>query len=110
MNQEDFASLKRGVVEVGLMLRGELEPAREFTRAATDAAPKRVRAVCVSHEDDALTPRKIYEAQVLERSNRLRVIDDKGEALICPRERFVLLNLPSELATTLNKVARYEPT
>jgi hypothetical protein len=30
MKEKDFDELKQSVVEVGLMMRGELEPSREF--------------------------------------------------------------------------------
>ncbi len=105
MNEEDFASLKRGIVEVGLMMRGELEPAREFTYRADGRKPLSAWAVCVSHEDDTLTPRKLYPVQLAEHTERIGVIDDDGEALFCPREWFVLVTLPRELEETLAEVA-----
>ena len=108
MNKADYESLQRGIAEVGLMMKGELPPAREFVLdppAILSQEPPTVWAVCVSDEDDALMPGKIYEGHLGPDGNYISVTDDAGEAFGCPAEWFILVKLPQEVTTALKKVA-----
>ena len=105
MNKSDFASLEQGIIEVGLMMRGELAPAREFPPVRRQHNPSSiVWALCLADEDDALTPGKIYEGHLSPDSKYIGLKDDEGESFLCPTEWFALLNLPQEVTTVLKSV------
>lgn len=95
MSSENFERLKESIIEAGQVLRGECEPSRVFTRQAPTAPTTETLtewAVCVTTEDDALIPLKLYEIR-RSASGRVWVRDEAGETLICPAEWFLPLTL-----------------
>jgi hypothetical protein len=101
MKEKDFDELKQSVVEVGLMMRGELEPSREF-KLKKD---KQTWAICVSHEDDELVPLKLYRIEVYPSLSKVAVKDESGETLICPQSFFLPVKFEEEVTDYLKKVA-----
>lgn len=101
MSKETFEHLKKNIIEAGQMMRGENSPSREFVHEVDDSTnkPEKVWAVCITGEDDALTPLKLYEVRFVENTVSLR--DDEGESLICPAEWFVPVSLAPESATRI---------
>jgi hypothetical protein len=109
MNKKDFQSLLKGTKELGQMLRGKIESAREFIHKVDivklNKNSQPVWAVCVVDEDDALVPLKMYEARLSSDGKYVRVRDEEGEAFVCPGEWFIFLSLPKEVKAVLKKVA-----
>ncbi len=62
-------------------------------------------AVCVFSDEEALlTPRKIYQIRPDEtaaRSDYFRVIDDEGEDYLYPKQYFVFVSVPGQMATEI---------
>ena len=95
MSTGNFERLKESIIEAGQVLRGEREPSRVFTRRVPDgppAEPQTEWAVCVTAEDDALIPLKLYEIRC-SAAGRVWVRDEEGETVICPEEWFMPLTL-----------------
>ncbi len=66
--------------------------------------------VCLSNEGypASLEPRKLYETlpdKEAERRGFLRVVDESGEDYLFPAKLFAPLQVPSDLADTLHKLA-----
>ena len=98
MKKEDFEGLKESVVEAGKILRGEVQPSREFVHEAPDSfpPPTKVLAVCVETDDaELLVPRKIYEVEVT--GEYALVTDEAGDAAVYPARFFITVNLPAEV-------------
>jgi hypothetical protein len=101
MSKETFEHLKKNIIEAGQMMRGERTPSREFVHEVDDTPhnDEKVWAVCITNEDDALTPLKLYEVRFVE--NMVSLHDDEGESLICPVEWFAPVNLAPESVTKI---------
>ena len=100
MSKETFEDLKKNIIEAGQIMRGERSPSREFVHEVDDTEkPEKVWAVCVTYEDDSLTPLKLYEVRFVGKTVSLH--DDEGESLICPAEWFVPVNLAPENVTRM---------
>lgn len=98
MKKENFERLKESITEAGKVLRGELPPSREFIHEVPEfpAPTVKVLAVCVETDDPTLlVPRKIYEIEIT--GEFARVIDEEGEATVCPAQFFIPVNLPVEV-------------
>ena len=95
MSTGNFERLKESIIEAGQVLRGECEPSRVFTRRVTDglrSEPQPEWAVCVTTDDDALIPLKLYEIR-RSAGGRVWVRDEAGETVICPEEWFMPMAL-----------------
>lgn len=106
MNKKDFEELKQSVIEVGLMMRGEIEPSREFIveESKLKEADSESWAICLSKDDDELIPMKIYKVVFHNRLKKCTVVDESGETLVCPMEWFLPVAFPSKVAKVLNIV------
>ena len=108
MNSQDFAELKEAVAEVGLMMRGEVAPSREYV--CTGEAPQTplvtVWALCIQDADDALTPGKVYQGRLSRNGQHIGLTDDNGEHFGCPADWFAILHLPQEVDRTLRTALR----
>jgi hypothetical protein len=108
---ETFERLAASIRQAGQIVRSEIEPSRTFEVEIDDllradiSAHRKVWAVCVVDEDDSLVPRKIYEIEVSGGLSQVRVTDENGEALLCPGEWFVPINVPQVLSEQLAAVA-----
>lgn len=110
MSQETFERLAKSIKQAGKIMRGEENNIRKFVVEIDDALREnlsnyKVWAVCVSDEDDSLVPRKIYEVEIYPQLPNVRVIDEEGEAFLCPKEWFLPITVPQTLSQTLAKVA-----
>ncbi len=85
---------------------GEFEFVRETTVSIAERPKsKDVFAVCLETDDEKLlVPMKIYKIGL--RGNKARVIDEKGEAAIYPLSFFLVLPLPDDAVTTIEKHQR----
>lgn len=108
MSNENFTRLKQSVIEAGQIMRGEIEPSREFTYEVEDEQARKksekVWAVCVSNEDEALTPFKLYEVRFSKSTVGLR--DDNGESLVCPKNWFVPVHFAPEDEVVIEEFAQ----
>lgn len=107
MKKEDFERLQESIIEAGQMAHGQRAAAREVVYEASwpPASSATALAVCVETDDPALLiPRKIYEVTVYE-NDLVRVIDEAGEATICPSSFFMPVNLPEVVAQALARIA-----
>lgn len=108
MNEKDFNELKQSIVEVGLMMRGELEPSREFlieeNRINKNRSEFESWAICVTNEDDELIPMKIYKVVFHTHLNTCTVIDEANETLACPSDWFLPISFPSKIKKVLDNV------
>jgi hypothetical protein len=104
MNEKDFNELKESVVEVGLMMRGEIEPSREFVREKKLSPIKQTEswAICLSNEDDELVPMKIYKVSFQKHLKICTVKDELNETLVCPIDWFMPIELPTKINQALN--------
>ncbi len=107
MKEQDFNSLKQSVVEVGLIMRGELEPEREFKlkKDRQKAGKIETWAICVSREDNELVPLKLYRVEVYPHLSKASVTDESGETLVCPQDYFLPVKFEEEITDYLKKVA-----
>jgi hypothetical protein len=108
MSKERFERLRQSIIEAGQVMRGEIEPSREFTyeveatQLRKDAATD--WAICVTDEDDALIPLKLYEVKV-SKTGYVSVIDEEGERLVCPTHWFVPVRLAPEVRQLVAELA-----
>jgi hypothetical protein len=86
MIEKDFNELKESIVEVGLMMRGELEPSREFVREKKLNPIKDTEswAICLTIGGDELVPMKIYKVSFQAHLKICTVKDELNETLVCP--------------------------
>jgi hypothetical protein len=106
MDKKRFEELKESIIEAGKIMRGEIEPSREFVYEVDSseiAPPVNVWAVCVETDDEELLiPGKIYSVKI--GKTRIWVVDEEGEATLCPEEFFLPISLPSEVSNRLEKL------
>lgn len=92
--------MRQSIIEAGQVMRGEIEPSGEFiyeievTKLRKDA--KTGWAICVTDEDDALTPLKLYEVN-FSKADYVSVTDEEGERVVCPAHWFVPVRLAPEV-------------
>jgi hypothetical protein len=108
MSKERFERLRESIIEAGQVMRGEIEPSREFTyevevtKLRADAATG--WAICVTDEDEALIPLKLYEIR-LSKTGYVSVTDEEGERVICPAHWFVPVQLAPEVRQIVADIA-----
>jgi hypothetical protein len=108
MNKEKFKRLRQSIIEAGQVMRGEIEPSREFTcevettQLRKDTAP--VWAICVTDEDDSLIPLKLYEIKV-SKTGYVSLTDEEGERVVCPAHWFVPVQLAPEVKQLVAELA-----
>ena len=108
---ESFERLAAGIRQAGQIVRGEIQPSRTFEIEIDDllqfdiSERRKIWAVYVVDEDDSLIPRKIYEIEVSGQLSQVRVVDENGEALLCPADWFVPISVPQILSDQLAAVA-----
>jgi hypothetical protein len=108
MSKGRFERLRQSIIEAGQVMRGEIEPSREFTyeidvtKLRKDAATG--WAICVTDEDDALIPLKLYEVK-FSKTGYVSVIDEEGERVVCPAHWFVPVRLAPEVRQLVAKLA-----
>lgn len=103
MTKENFEGLKESIIEAGKIMRGEIKPSREFIYEVDSSEiplPVETWAICIETDDEGLLiPGKIYHVKIL--SKGFWVIDEEGEATLCPEEFFFPISLPSEVSKRL---------
>ncbi len=96
MSKERFERLRRSIIEAGQVMRGEIEPSREFTYEVEVTQLRKNTAmdwaICVTGEDDALIPLKLYRIKT-SKTGYVSVIDEEGERVVCPAHWFVPVRL-----------------
>jgi len=108
MSKERFERLRRSIIEAGQVMRGEIEPSREFTyeievtKLRKDTATG--WAICVTDEDDALIPLKLYEVKV-SKTGYVSVTDEEGERVVCPAHWFIPVRLAPKVRQTVADLA-----
>ncbi len=108
MSKERFERLRQSIIEAGQVMRGEIEPSREFTyqveatQLRKNTAPE--WAICVTDEDDALIPLKLYEIKV-SKTGYVSVTDEEGERVVCPARWFVPVRLAPEVKQLVAELA-----
>ena len=108
---ETFERLAASIRQAGKIVRREIQPSRTFEVEIDDllqtdiSARRKIWAVCVVDDDDSLVPRKIYEIEVSGGLSQILVTDENGEALLCPGDWFVPINVPQVLSEQLSAVA-----
>lgn len=102
MTKENFEGLLESVRDAGKILRGEIEPSREFWIEVPEISSRHEGyALCIETDDpQLLIPSKIYRAR-FSASGRVGVIDEEGEAAVYPPEFFVEVKLPAEVEQIL---------
>ena len=100
MSKERFERLKQSVIETGEVLRGERRPSREFIYEVELSQRGKGRqtewAICVTSDEDALVPLKLYRIKV-SKTGYVSVVDEEGEKLVCPSSWFVRVRLAPEV-------------
>ena len=106
MDKERFEGLKESIIEAGKIMRGKIAPSREFVYEVDSSEiqpPMETWAVCVETDDEELLiPGKIYEVKISR--NRILVIDEEGEATLCPQEFFMAIELPQAVSQRLENI------
>ncbi len=105
MNEKNFKELLESIKEVGLMEKGELEPAREFVIKNQPNSNSGVKAfaVCLTTEDEELVPMKIYSVIFHPKLKTCTVKDENNETLVCPDEGFLPVEFPNKIKKVLEK-------
>ena len=103
MKRELFDELVDSVKEMKAVMRGEQEPSRVFHSSEEPSGKGGTSfAVCVKTDDaELLTPRKIYQVDVVADLELMAVTDDAGEAAVYPADYFVLIDLPHKVHSAL---------
>lgn len=107
MIEKDFNELKQSIIDVGLMMRGKLEPSREFViekKRKKEESEIENWAICIANEDDELIPMKIYKVIFRPHLETVKVIDESGETLICPQSWFLPISFPSKVKKVLENI------
>ena len=108
MNKKNFKSLLNSVNEAGEILRGKLNPLREFQVKVAELPTHKKEgfALCVkTDEADILIPSKIYRAK-FSSNNYIGVTDETGESAIYPADFFLKLDFPSEVENVLETLQK----
>lgn len=108
MKKKGFESLMRSVTEAGKILRGELEPSREFQVKVSEVSSDKRRgfALCIkSNEPELLVPSKVYRA-IYSSGDLIGVTDEAGDAAIYPSDLFIKLDFPAEVEHVLGDLQK----
>ncbi len=100
MNEEDFRELLDGIKEVGMTENGTMQPNREFAiegQFTPHLTNEKTFAICLSSEDEALIPLKIYQVTLQPRHNTCTVKDENNETTACPIDWFLPIEFPSRI-------------
>jgi hypothetical protein len=102
MNEQNFNNLKESIIEAGMEMRGELSPSREFVREIPpETQTHEDFAICITDEDDELTPMKVYKVVFDFDAKNAMVKDDNNETFVCPASYFLPLTLSAEVTQIL---------
>lgn len=108
MSKDRLERLRESVIEAGQVLRGERPPSREFTYEIEPSrrgkGPQTGWAICVTSNEDALIPLKLYRIKY-SKTGYVSVVDEEGEKLICPATWFVPVRLAPELRQHVAELA-----
>lgn len=108
MSKERFERLRESIIEAGRIMRGEIEPSREFAYEVDvpqlSKNPATEWAICVSDEDDALIRLKLYEVK-FSKTGYVSVVDEEGEKFVCPANWFVAVRLAPEVRELVAELA-----
>lgn len=108
MSKERFDRLKQSVIEAGQVLRRERPPSREFAYEIEPSrrgnGPQMAWAICVTSDEDALIPLKLYRIKFA-KNGLVSVVDEEGEKLVCPANWFVAVRLAPELREQMTGLA-----
>ena len=106
MDKKRFKDLKESIIEAGKIMRGEIEPSREFVYEVDSSEikpPIETWAVCVETDDDELLiPGKLYLVKISD--NAVWVRDEEDEAALYPKEFFIPVALPVEVTQKLTNL------
>lgn len=108
MDKRRFNQLEASVREAVDIMRGDAEPSRTFEISAPRRRnPERqCFGICVLTDDETLlVPRKVYQVTLTSRG-KVSVIDEEGEAALYPAECFVLLDLPPQAESALERAGQ----
>src|SRR5262245_25626809 len=99
MSNDRFERLRQSIIEAGQVMRGEIEPSREFTyEVEATKLPKDAAtgwAICVTDEGEALIPLKLYEIK-FSKTGYVSTTDEEGERVVCPAQWFIPVRLAPE--------------
>lgn len=110
MGKGAFERLAESIRQAGKIVRGEMDASREFVIEIDEdlrngLESKKIWAINVSDEDDSLIPRKVYEIELFAGLSNVKVIDEEGEVLLCPKDWFLPIIVPQIMSETLARVA-----
>ncbi|MGH9947807.1 MAG: hypothetical protein ACRD6X_11455 [Pyrinomonadaceae bacterium] len=106
MKEKHFKELLESVKEVGLMEKGEVEPAREFLikrQLPGNFSSLNTFAICLSADDEELIPLKIYHVIIQPKHKTCTVKDESGETVVCPIKWFLPIEFPAKIEKLLEK-------
>ncbi len=106
MNERNFSELLESVKEVGLIEKGTAAPGREYVidrHFAPDSANVRTFAICLTDEDDALVPLKIYHVTLQPVHSTCTLKDENNETTVCPMNWFLPIEFPSNIEQLIEK-------
>ena len=105
MKKEDFQGLLESVREAGQILRGEIEPSRQFwIEVPEKTEPQEGFVLCVKTDDPKLLVlSKIYRAR-FSSTGRIGIVDEEGESAIYPADFFIHMDLPDEVESVLENL------
>lgn len=92
MSKAVFDSLARSLKEAGGILRGEIKDYESWSVPDHKRRAKKQKALAVFvGEDDDIVTGKIYNVETLP-SKRFLIADEKGEAVICNADDFLIVS------------------
>jgi len=68
-------------------------------------AAELIWAVCVTQADENLIPLKLYQIDSFANSDEVKVKNEKGETVFCPKTWFARLDVSPKIVGLLEKVA-----
>jgi hypothetical protein len=102
MNEQNFNNLKESIIEAGMVMRGGISPSREFVKEIPlETQTHEDFAICITDEDDELTPMKVYKVVFDFDAKTASVKDDNNETFVCPASYFLSLTLSAEVTQIL---------
>ncbi len=105
MKKENFEGLLESVKEAGQILRGEIEPSRQFWIEVPEKTEcQEGFALCVKTDDPKLLVlSKIYRAR-FSSTGRIGIVDEEGESAVYPADFFVRIEIPLEVERILESL------
>jgi cell fate regulator YaaT (PSP1 superfamily) len=113
MNEQNFNNLRESIIEVGLAMRRESSPNLGFVipkrtenlefviQKLRETQAREDFAICITNEDDELTPMKVYKVVFDFDAKTASVKDDNNETFVCPASYFLPLTLSAEVTQIL---------